>query len=67
MSTDGIITCPNEYGPPIGEVKGVFRSLFGECICDAHGETPCRYLDRKAKQSVVESQLSPPLAEDKTP
>lgn len=37
-----IITCPMEYGPRV-EVDGVLRGLYGECICKAHGETPCLY------------------------
>lgn len=44
MSTDKIITCPNEYGPRVVK-DGVSRGVYGECVCKRHGETPCQYLD----------------------
>ena len=36
--------CPNEYGGYASKVKdGIRRGRAGECICAAHGETPCSY------------------------
>lgn len=37
------VTCPNEYGPPAGVHDGIFRFVFGECICAKLGATPCSY------------------------
>lgn len=41
-----LITCPTEYGGR-WVADGVVRGVYGECLCKAHGEAPCRYRDRE--------------------
>jgi hypothetical protein len=67
MSADGVINCPNEYGPGIGVVDGIYRKIYGECICAHHGETPCRYLNREDGQLAEQNLLSDLRLDDDTP